>query len=283
MRMKLGSLLLATLIFATMVFSIGMASDVPLSEVIGNGSGTTGQTVIGESSAGAEATNSEAQPAASAAQPEAPAAPAAQLETQSQSQTLSEATGVVAEGDIFTDALANTDLTKEVKGTEPIRTGIQNIAAWIVQILCYFIIAFLAVRIALDLVYITLPFCRGILANGFSGAVQGQGTGVRTGVITDYDGARDRYNRAVNNNNGNQTGRLQLVSNDALNAVAAASSTNQQGQPNNALKIYAKSEIILLVLTPILLILAASGALTKFGFVLADYLVAIIGKISAMV
>jgi hypothetical protein len=66
--------------------------------------------------------------------------------------------------------------------------------------------------------------------------------------------------------------KIQWVSNAALNAVASESTPGPNG-PQNAFKIYAKDMIIVLVITPIFLVLAVTGALTNLGFVLGDALV----------
>ena len=164
------------------------------------------------------------------------------------------------------------DLTKKDLGTgaDVVNGYIGTGAAYLIRILAFFICAFLGVRIVLDLCYITLPFTRGILGNGFGGTAQ---------TVPRTQGTYPQNNNTV----GNQTGRIQLISNDALNAVASASTTNEQGKPNSALKIYAKSEIIILVVTPILLILAATGALTNVGIALGESIVSILSRIANVI
>ena len=67
------------------------------------------------------------------------------------------------------------------------------------------------------------------------------------------------------------------MSNAALNATAGESTLGPDGKPVNPLKMYAKDMVIVLVITPIMLILAVSGALTQLGLLIGG---AIAGAIS---
>ena len=74
-------------------------------------------------------------------------------------------------------------------------------------------------------------------------------------------------NPAGVNQQGNMAGRVQFVSNAALNAVAAQSQVDPQtGATVNPYKAYAKDMIVTLIVVPILLILALSGTLMDLGF-----------------
>ena len=61
------------------------------------------------------------------------------------------------------------NLSKPSAGATKLNEGIKKVASFIVQVASYALTAFLVVRIVLDLLYITLPFTRSILANGYAG------------------------------------------------------------------------------------------------------------------
>ena len=61
-------------------------------------------------------------------------------------------------------------------------------------------------------------------------------------------------------------GRIQWVSNAALNAAAAESVVGPDGKAVSPFKAYMKDMTVVLVITPVLLVLAISGALTDLGF-----------------
>lgn len=172
----------------------------------------------------------------------------------------------------------NNDFIKELRGatnlSEPTTTGksinkfTSTIASFIVQILSYFITAFLVVRVVGDICYITLPFTRNILANGKQGQSQVQnpmgqgqmGMGAMGQNPMQAQGQMGMGAMAQNN-----TGGVQYISNAALNAVA----TEQSGG-GKAIKIYAKDMILVLLFTGILLVLAISGALTNLGIAIGN-------------
>jgi hypothetical protein len=78
-------------------------------------------------------------------------------------------------------------------------------------------------------------------------------------------------------------GRTQWVSSAALNAVAAESQPGPDGKPQSALKYYAKDMAVTLVLVPILLTLAITGALSDLGFLLGDVIAKGIASIGSMI
>ena len=209
------------------------------------------------------------------------------------------------------------NLTNEdVPGVQPVVSGAKKIAAFIVQVLSYVIIAFLAVRVMLDLAFIALPFTRTFLANGYSGQAQssgqgmqnmggmgmsgGMGMGMPGGMSGGYGmnrmGGGYGMNRmgmsgmnnmagqnAMMNRNSSMVGNVQFVSNAALNAVATESSIGPDGKTQSPFKVYIKDMAITLVVTPILLLLAATGVVTKFGFLLGGFIIDCIGKLGAMI
>lgn len=85
------------------------------------------------------------------------------------------------------------------------------------------------------------------------------------------------------NQSGSIMGRVQWVSNAALNAVAAESSVGPDGKAISPFKEYCKDMILVLVLVPILLTLAVTGTLTNLGFLIGDLLIDAIASIGDMI
>lgn len=200
----------------------------------------------------------------------------------------------------YIDSLQSaTNLEAESANVTKVNSYIQKIASVLVQVISYFIIAFLVVRILLDICYIVLPFTRKFLANGYQGQPsQGQpgmgGMGMNGGMgmggmgMGGMGGYGSRYGHmggmgmsgmgGMGGMGGMQgqgmapAGRVQLVSEAALNA-AAPGNMGEDGRPVSALKVYAKDMMTTLILTPILLVLAISGVISKLGF-LIGYVIA---------
>lgn len=203
-----------------------------------------------------------------------------------------------------------TDLTQSSEVVSKVNTSLKKVISIVVQILAYAITALLTVRVILDLMFIAIPFSRKYLANGFMGNAQagaqqpgmngsmsamgggfggmsgGYGMGSGYGMNRGYgmNGGMGGMG-AMNGMNGGlgtpqqqpgMNGRTQWVSNAALNAVASA----QAGV--NPYSAYIKDMAVVCILTPILLILATTGALTNLGFLLGDVLARAIGSIGTM-
>lgn len=214
------------------------------------------------------------------------------------------------------------DLTTEVEGVEEATSWIRLIASWIVQVLSYALTALLAVRVVLDLVYIGLPFTRTFLANGFQGNAQAGAGGMPNSMMGGqpgmspmggamggyggYGGARGGYggygamggamggpmggamggpmgNTSMANQQGSMMGRIQWVSNAALNAVASESTVGPDGGANTPFKAYIKDMFLVLVLVPVLITLAVTGALTNLGFMIGNLLCDAIASIGDMI
>lgn len=206
------------------------------------------------------------------------------------------------------------DLTADIEGTKEATEWLRVIASWIVQVVSYGITAFLAVRVVLDLAYISLPFLRGILANGYVGNAQAGAGGIpnsmaggMNGMAGGMNGMNGMMNRGMMNggygmnrmnsmaggmngmpgganmnDQGSMIGRIQWVSNAALNAVSSESTVGPDGKANSPFKTYIKDMVIVLVTVPVLLILAATGALTSLGFFLGGLLCDVIANIGNM-
>lgn len=199
--------------------------------------------------------------------------------------------------DIIKDLGRATDMTEKMPEVEKAGSGIKRIMTILVQIISYVITFGLVLRVAIDLMFIGLPFTRGFLANGYTGNPQagaggmptpsGMTPGMGAGIGmpgTGYGGFGGYgYHRPFGSSPFGTSGmtnpamqgsgffgRIQWVSNAALNAVAAETTIGSDGRPVSPLKVYAKDMMIVLVLTPILLVLAVTGVLTQLGFMLGE-------------
>jgi len=218
--------------------------------------------------------------------------------TQTQTPTQNQTSADQYVDDLTQAATLNVDF----KGSSSAQAAIKKVAGVIVEILSYFLVAFLVVRIVLDLIYIALPFTRSILANGYGGnaAAGGGGMGMQGGMGGMGAGmggmgmggmgmggmgmgrmgmGMNRMGMGGMGMNGMQggqmgatpaMGRVQWISNAALNAVASESMPGPDGKPQSALKYYIKDMTVVLVITPILLTLAITGTLEHLGFFLGE-------------
>lgn len=207
------------------------------------------------------------------------------------------------------------------EGASKINQGVSKVAGFVVQVLAYAATALLALRVLLDLIYIAIPFSRSFLANGYGGNAQA-GSGGMPGAMGGMPGAMGgmspmggmggmgmggyggRYGgmgmggmaggmgmgmpgamqQGMSQPGASPAmGRIQWISNAALNAVAAETVVGPDGKPVNPLKIYAKDMIIILVITPIFLILAVTGALTKLGIIAGELIAEGIANIGNMI
>lgn len=231
--------------------------------------------------------------------------------TESNQQTVPQNSGTAYD---YLENLQNTDLTAEQNQMVNTVNGVvYKTAQFIVQVISYALTVLLTVRVMLDLLYIAIPFSRGILANGYAGNAQaGGGAGMQGGMsggmggmggMGGLGGGFGGYNRMSGfggynrmsgmaggmggasgaNQQGTMIGRIQWVSNAALNAVAAESSVDPQtGKAVSPFKLYVKDMAVTLVAVPILLVLAITGALTNLGFLIGKAVAAAIGKLGGM-
>ncbi len=208
-----------------------------------------------------------------------------------------------------------TDYTQPNEVANKVNSSIKKGASIAVQILAYVTTTFLTVRVLLDLLYIAIPFLRSFLSNGYAGNAQagggmnmmnsgmpgmgggfGGGFGGGMGMSNGFGGGYGMNRMGLGLNGmgigGMQQGqmgatpalgRIQLISNAALNAVAAEGVPGPSGVAQSALKAYAKDMTITLIATPIFLILAVSGAFTNLGFLLGDALAKMVSSIGGMV
>ena len=207
------------------------------------------------------------------------------------------------------------DVSAEVEGVSGVTSGAKTAVAFVVQILAYCITILLALRVVLDLAFIVIPFTRTFLGNGYMGNAQagaggipnsmgmggmgGMGMGMGgMGMSGHYGGRYGGMGMGMNpgmaggmnagmgmgaGQQPNVTGRIQWVSNAALNAVAGENVVGPDGKAVSPFKLYVKDMVVVLVIVPILVTLAVTGALTSLGFVIAQLIVDGLGKIGNMI
>lgn len=216
-----------------------------------------------------------------------------------------------------------TNLTTENPTVDKVNTALSKVISIIVQILAYAITAGLTLRVIVDLAFIALPFTRTFLGNGYAGNAQvgntgmqggmpgmqggmgmgqpgmmggmpggmmgggygmrGGGYGMRGGMMGGGMAGGMGQPGMMGGPQASSTGRPQLVSTAALNAVAAEQVPTPDGRARNAIKIYASDMVVTLVSIPILLVLAMSGALTQLGLLLGDAIASGIAALGGMV
>lgn len=192
------------------------------------------------------------------------------------------------------------DVSAEVEGVSSVTSGAKTAVAFVVQILAYCVTILLALRVVLDLAFITIPFTRTFLGNGYMGNSQAGAGGIPNSMGMGGMGMGRRYGgmggmgpgMAGGMNGGmgmgagqqpNVTGRIQWVSNAALNAVAGENVVGPDGKAVSPFKLYVKDMVVVLIIVPILITLAVTGALTSLGFVIAQLIVDGLGKTGNMI
>lgn len=198
----------------------------------------------------------------------------------------------------FMDQLYDVDLTTEQNQmVTTINSNMKNIAQGIVQVLTYGLTIGLTLRVILDLTYLALPFTRRILQNGYEGTAAspkpgfggggfggggfgGGGWGNNGGGFGGGFGGSGFGGQQGSGNQGGKSHKIQFVSNAALNAAASESQVDPQtGKPVKPLKIYSSEMVIVLVLTPVLEVLAVSGALHDLGFLIGNVIQELLARL----
>lgn len=202
------------------------------------------------------------------------------VEVEDENSTADENIGTYEKNKDFINGLneAADMASADIEGVKEVTSEIKVAAAYAVQIISYAITVFLAVSVALDLAYIGLPFIRGFLVSGYEG----------NKGYTDYGvgniGTGQGLGRSIGIGQGQQqqisTGRkIQLVSDAAIQAVAAGSTLGADGKTMSPLRVYIKSMVLVLVIIPVLITLTVTGALTNLGFMIGSLLVDTISNI----
>lgn len=206
-------------------------------------------------------------------------------------------------GDYIDSIKKATNLSQvpESRAAKQINTLSGKVASFIVKVISYFITAFLAVTVVIDLCYISLPFTRSILSNGYGGNAQAAvgtpgmqgpmnngGMNPMAGMANGMQGGGLKQAMQQCGMQGSAPGaspamgRVQWVSTAALNAVAAESQPSPNGKSRSALNIYAEAVMIKLIATTLLITLAVTGALSNLGFLIGTLLSNSINNIGNM-
>lgn len=184
---------------------------------------------------------------------------------QNQQAETSSINGYVSSDDYINSLKGATSLTEERSDiVDKVNSATNRAVSIVVQILAYAIVAGLTLRVLIDLAYIAIPFMRKALSSETGQAQQMQGN-----MYTQ----QQQGNMSMQNNN---TIKIQWISNAARMAV----DSEQNGM--NPYKVYVKDMIIVLVVTPLLLILTMTGALTNLGFLLGDVIIKAIGSFGSL-
>lgn len=182
------------------------------------------------------------------------------------------------------------DLTANVEKANKLTASAKEGAAFIVNILSYLIVLGVAIRVTLDLAYVTLPFTRGLLGKGASapsnqpmggmssgfggGGFGGGGFGGNSGGFGGHSGGfgGGGFGGGMGQQSQQQSPGVQWISNAAIAAVSSP----------NPFKTYSKDMMIVLIVTPILLVLAATGVLTSLGLQIGSLLVDFIQSVMGL-
>lgn len=209
-------------------------------------------------------------------------------------------------GTSVTDGNGSNEFMKDLAGAGTLDTAnpqaatvgqaIQKWAGIVVQILSYVAISAMLLRVALDTVYIVAPFARSFMSKGYMGnpmaGASDNASMIGSGLGGGYQGGgvfgnrMGGYNSPMNTagqlmgqsamNNMTQqrqlaNGRIQLVSNAALNAIASESTVGVDGDgAKHPYRMYIKDMIGIFIATPIIFALAYSGVLLQVGFAIGE-------------
>ena len=196
----------------------------------------------------------------------------------------------------FARQLANTaNLSKATTGTTAFSQKVNAVCTVLFQYLASIIAGLYLVTVGIDMLYIMVPPVRSFIANGYMGNATPDSNQAQAGVSAGAGmtggmygggmyggGGYNGMNRNMANMNAqagmqgmntaaqNQPalGRIQFVSNAALNAVAEESSSKK-----SALIDYMKTVAVSATLSVFILIVAASGILARIGAWLAIKLI----------
>lgn len=216
----------------------------------------------------------------------------------------------------YIDGLANgSDLSNQTDASKAFTKQAKNFGSTAFNILAIIALIGMGLRVALDIVFITIPPLQDTLSAGYIGNSQAGANGQSNSTMGGFGGGGfggggyggfggggfgggyghsgyggfggGGYNpnsMTDQNNTGNQrAGKKKWVSNAALNAVAGENVVGPDGKRVNAFKEYAKDMVWLLVGIPLLLTLTATGAISSIGFAAGDFLTGVLKHLSSMI
>ena len=146
-------------------------------------------------------------------------------------------------------------------------------AAKVMQFIGYIISIGLGLVTAIDVCYMAIPPLQGILANGHKGKASDENNGPLMLGPQAVGGPRGQLGPNNQMNNQQQENRTRFVSQEALDAV-------EEGKNGAIFKVYLKKRWMTCVMAPVIFVLAATGVLSHFGFMLGEVVSQWIGGIS---
>lgn len=226
----------------------------------------------------------------------------------------STATGAEDQGSSVIDGItSNLDYSKgDSKIVKEFGSKLNYYVGIVVQCIAYVITAGLTLSKLIDIIYIAIPISRTYLANGYMGnsaaagtpnqmgGMPGMGTGGGMmggpGMMGGGMMGHGRYgmrggmmgagmgmggtDQSMAMQNQPARGRVQFVSNAALNAVATESVVGTDGKGQSAFKVYFSDMLVSSIAVGILIVLCITGIMAKFGFVIGEFIVSVVSKIS---
>ena len=164
------------------------------------------------------------------------------------------------------------DVTANTEAANKATSALKGIVTPIIQIIMYAIVVLLSLVTCLDLAYVAIPFTRGFLGGGNQPkqpSQQGMGGGFGGGSFgggfgdSSFGGGGFGMGQRPAMGGGQQGQKTCFVTTAAINAVAN----------ENPFKTYVKSMLIVMIITPVLLVLTATGVLTNLGLYIGQLLV----------
>lgn len=211
------------------------------------------------------------------------------ISNSSQSNSSSSSNRQARDMDFINGMNAAADLTADIDGANEITGAVKKFVGKIIGFIFFTIPVLLTLRVALDLTYIGVPFLRKALGNGHAGSAPaggqggmsgGMGMGGMSGGFGGMSGGMGGMSGGMGAQNAGGL-KVQLVSNAALNAVAAEKA--QGPDAPGPFKIYIKDMVVVLTLIPVLIVLASTGILTTVGLTIGSFLVDFISNIKGMI
>lgn len=168
-------------------------------------------------------------------------------------------------GDYFSSIADAAKLNSISEGVSSVGSSMNSWGAKLMQFIGYILSIGLGLATAIDLCFIAIPPLRAILANGYTGNDKSLDVLPEVKGLLPMKMGKAGVNPLIQN--PSQTGqKTQWVSYAALNAITTASCGE------SPLKVYLKQRLGVILFVPVLFTLAATGVLSKLGFILGNSL-----------
>lgn len=180
----------------------------------------------------------------------------------------------------FVDGLTQAvDISTQTTTSAEVSKTLNYYGSIIFQCLAVVVSVGILLMVALDLVYITLPFTRSFLANGYMGNPNSSNNGMPgPAAMGQQIAMRNQPSSQTAMRNQPSSGRVHYVSNAALNAVTGESATNKL-----ALVEYLKDMSVTIICASVILVLAGTGVLSTLGLNIGEKLAQIISALTASI